>query len=167
MGSFSKTFAANGGFVLCSAAVKQYLSFYSGPTIFSNAISPMQIAAVSRAFDIIFSEEGNLLRRQLLANVNLLRSEMSMRGLAAAGRPSPICPIFVGDEKVARVTSRHVTANGLLANLVEFPAVARGKARFRFQVMANHTSEAIRRAAEILAYSRSEAEKLMATMARE
>ena len=39
--------------------------------------------------------------------------------------------------------------NGLLANLVEFPAVARGKSRFRFQVMATHTETQVDRAVEI------------------
>jgi len=67
-------------------------------------------------------------------------------------------PVFVGDEKVARLTSKHLTGNGLLANLVEFPAVALGRARFRFQVMACHESTAIERAAEIMAASRSAAE---------
>src|ERR1700738_4906083 len=36
MGSFSKTFASNGGFVACkSRAVKEYLRFYSAPATFS------------------------------------------------------------------------------------------------------------------------------------
>ena len=43
MGSFSKTFASNGGFVACkSRAVKEYLRFYSAPATFSNALSPVQ-----------------------------------------------------------------------------------------------------------------------------
>jgi len=41
MGSFSKTFASNGGFVACKIrAVKEYLRFYSAPATFSNALSP-------------------------------------------------------------------------------------------------------------------------------
>jgi len=35
---------------------------------------------------------------------------------------------------------------GLLANLVEFPAVPKGQARFRMQVMAKHSDEHIRAA---------------------
>ena len=47
MGSFSKTFASNGGFVSCnSAAVKQYLKFYGCSATFSNALSPVQAATV-------------------------------------------------------------------------------------------------------------------------
>ena len=54
MGSFSKTFASNGGFVAFkSRAVKEYLRFYSSPTTFSNALSPVQAAIVLKAFDIV------------------------------------------------------------------------------------------------------------------
>jgi 7-keto-8-aminopelargonate synthetase-like enzyme len=47
MGSFSKTFASNGGFVACkSRAIKEYLRFYSPSASFSYALSPMQAAVV-------------------------------------------------------------------------------------------------------------------------
>jgi glycine C-acetyltransferase len=56
MGSFSKTFASNGGFVACkNRAVKEYLRFFSSPATFSNAMSPMQAACVLKAFEIIDS----------------------------------------------------------------------------------------------------------------
>ena len=58
MGSFSKTFASNGGFVSCnSVAVKQYLKFYGCSATFSNALSPVQAATVTKAFEIVQSEK--------------------------------------------------------------------------------------------------------------
>ncbi len=76
MGSFSKTFASNGGFVACrSRALKEYLRFYSPSATFSNALSPMQAAVVTKALDIIQSEEGRQLRQSLMDNVHLLRRE--------------------------------------------------------------------------------------------
>jgi 7-keto-8-aminopelargonate synthetase-like enzyme len=63
--------------------------------------------------------------------------------------------VFVGGEPLARLTSKHVFHLGMAANLVEFPAVARGKARFRFQVMANHKLEDMDRAAEIMAEAKA------------
>ncbi len=59
MGSFSKTFGSNGGFVACkSAAVKQYLKFYGCSATFSNALSPVQAATVTKAFEIVQSDQG-------------------------------------------------------------------------------------------------------------
>ena len=56
MGSFSKTFASNGGFVACrNRAVKEYLRFYSPPATFSNALSQAQAAVVLKAFEIVES----------------------------------------------------------------------------------------------------------------
>jgi len=45
MGSFSKTFASNGGFVACnSPEVKEYLRYFGSSGTFSNALSPVQAA---------------------------------------------------------------------------------------------------------------------------
>lgn len=151
MGSFSKTFASNGGFVLCSPVIYDYLCYHSPSHVFSNALSPVQAGVVLQAADIVFSDEGQGLRDRLLDNVLALRREMTERGLHVGGGPSPIVPVFVGDEQLARVTSSHLTERGLLANLVEFPAVARGKARFRFQVMPTHSPQTAETAAQIMA----------------
>lgn len=151
MGSFSKTFASNGGFVLCSPPIHNYLRYFSPPFLFSNALSPVQAAVVMGAAQIVFSDEGDSLRRRLMSNILALRQAMTEHGIYVGGGPSPIVPAFVGEESVAQQASAYLAQNGLLANLVEFPAVPRGAARFRFQVMPTHTSHDARTAAAILA----------------
>jgi 7-keto-8-aminopelargonate synthetase-like enzyme len=162
MGSFSKTFASNGGFVLCSPTVYEYLCYYSPSHLFSNALSPVQASVVLKAADIVFSEEGQSLREQLMDNVLALRQAMQNKGLQVGGSPSPIVPVYVGAETLARYASGFLTEQGLLANLVEFPAVARGKARFRFQVMPSHSAVSADTAATILASAVQEAQALIA-----
>ena len=152
MGSFSKTFASNGGFVATNdRAVKEYLRFYSPSCTFSNALSPAQVAAVAAALDIVDSEEGVLLRDRLMFNISLLREQIHERGMEIYGDPSAIVAVKTGDEGLARLVSRELPELGLLANLVEFPAVGKGQARFRLQVMAGHTSQDIVMAADRLA----------------
>jgi 7-keto-8-aminopelargonate synthetase-like enzyme len=144
MGSFSKTFASNGGFVSCnSPAVKQYLKFYGCSGTFSNALSPVQAATVTKAFEIIQSDRGHALRRQMMDRVLRLRAGFHNAGLQLIGNPSAIVPVVVGDEALARRVSRRLPTLGVVANLVEFPAVAKGNARFRFQVMPSHTDQNI------------------------
>ncbi|MBL9150850.1 MAG: aminotransferase class I/II-fold pyridoxal phosphate-dependent enzyme [Verrucomicrobiales bacterium] len=150
VGSFSKTFGTNGGFIACDRIVRQYLAAYSPPHIFSNAISPMQSAVALRAMDLAFSSEGDRLREQLHGNVLKLRNLFERSGAVVSGIPSPIVPVFVGEETLARRVSREIFNRGLLANLVEFPAVPRGRARFRFQVMATHGPQEIEQAAGIM-----------------
>ena len=158
MGSFSKTFGSNGGFVATkSRAVKEYLRFFSPTTTFSNALSPVQCAIVTRAFDIVDSAEGDMLRDKMMSNVLNLRSTLNARGLGVYGEPSAIVCVKMGSEALARLVSRRLPDAGLLANLVEYPAVGRGAARFRMQVMANHSPENISSAVDILNKSYQEA----------
>jgi glycine C-acetyltransferase len=160
MGSFSKTFASNGGFVASKTrAVKEYLRFYSAPATFSNALSPAQAATILKAFDIVDSFEGRVLRLELLANVMTLRRELTAAGLEYYGDPSAIVCVKMGSEGLARLVSRRLPDLGLVANLVEFPAVPKGAARIRMQVMANHTEENISEAVRILKTAKTLAEQ--------
>jgi glycine C-acetyltransferase len=144
MGSFSKTFASNGGFVcINSPAVREYIRYFGSAGTFSNALSPVQSAIVLKAFEIIRSEEGRQLRASLMKNILHLRSELEKMGLEVIGNPSAIVSAKVGDEALARMVSQRLPELGVVANLVEFPAVAKGSARFRLQVMAKHTKENI------------------------
>jgi 7-keto-8-aminopelargonate synthetase-like enzyme len=159
MGSFSKTFASNGGFVACrSRAVKEYLRFYSAPATFSNALSPVQAATVLKAFEIVESVEGQALRSALMANVLNLRHQLREAGLDYYGDPSAIVCVKMGSEGLARLVSKQLPDLGLVANLVEFPAVPKGAARIRMQVMANHSEENIAGAVQILKTARQQAE---------
>jgi 7-keto-8-aminopelargonate synthetase-like enzyme len=149
MGSFSKTFGSNGGFVATnSRSVKEYLRFYSPSCTFSNSLSPVQVATVTKALDIVQSEEGKQLRRALMNNIVSLRAQIRARGMDVYGDPSAIVAVKTGDEALARMTSRALPELGLISNLVEYPAVGKGQARFRLQVMAGHTAEEITAAAD-------------------
>jgi glycine C-acetyltransferase len=159
MGSFSKTFASNGGFVACkSRAVKEYLRFYSAPATFSNALSPVQAATILKAFDIVDSAEGRERREAMMANILCLRGKLREAGLDYYGDPSAIVCVKMGTEGLARLVSKRLPKMGLIANLVEFPAVPKGAARIRMQVMANHSEDEITEAVRIIKTAREEAE---------
>jgi glycine C-acetyltransferase len=174
MGSFSKTFASNGGFVASnSPAVKQYLKFYGCSNTFSNAMSPVSAGTVTKAFEIIKSEKGQQLRWQLLKRVVQMRDALTAAGLSVIGDPSAIVPVLVGDEALARMVSRRLPELEVIANLVEYPAVAKGNARFRLQMMPSHTAENVMelaarlRAAVDLAQPEYEEYRASAPQARE
>lgn len=178
MGSFSKTFASNGGFVASARrSVKEYLRYYSSPNTFSNAMSPVNAAIVSKAFDIVRSPEGAELRGKMMTNVTMLRGLLVQCGLETYGDPSAIVCVKMGSEARARLVSRRLPSMGLLANLVEFPAVPKGQARFRLQVMAKHSQhdvmDAVRRLSESAVAAAEEEQALadgrttLATLARD
>jgi glycine C-acetyltransferase len=158
MGSFSKTFASNGGFVACNRrSVKEYLKYYASPCTFSNALSPTQAAVVLKAFEIVDSAEGSALRDSLMTNIRLLRELLHGTGFETYGDPSPIVCVKMGSEGLARLVARRLPELGLLSNLVEFPAVPKGQARFRMQVMARHSSRDIIDSVHRLGVARADA----------
>ncbi len=151
MGAFSKSFCSNGGFVASrSPALKQYVKMFGGSHFFSNALSPMQTAVVLEATRIIRSSEGDLLRGRLFKAIHALRDELEARELTCLGSPSPIVPLLIGNEKLARTANRLLFDRGVLAFMVEFPVTPTGSSRFRLQVQANHRPEEAREAARII-----------------
>ncbi|MET0254451.1 MAG: pyridoxal phosphate-dependent aminotransferase family protein, partial [Luteibacter sp.] len=164
MGSFSKTFASNGGFILTrQQSVREHLKYFAAPHIFSNALSPIQAAVVLAALGIVDSPEGNLRRRSLLARVLQLRRSLEAQGFACMGSPSPIVPVILGEEGFGRVVTRSLADAGVIANLVEYPGVPRGTSRLRLQVMADHSSDDIGRAVRGIVQARDEARTLFST----
>ncbi|MDF3835199.1 aminotransferase class I/II-fold pyridoxal phosphate-dependent enzyme [Cupriavidus basilensis] len=150
MGSFSKSFASNGGFVASNRpAVKEYLRFYASPNTFSNALSPVQVATILKSTRIIQSSEGETRRKALMNAIHALRTALELRGRIVLGSPSPIVPVHVGTDAVARLACGVMAERGLITNLVEYPAVSLNTARLRLQVMSEHSAFDCKLAAEI------------------
>lgn len=167
VGAFSKTFASNGGFMATrNPAVRQFVRVMGGPHIFSNALLPTQAAVVLEALRIVRSEEGEALRTKARENSMALRAAFAERGIDCLGEPSNVVPVPVGDPKVARLAAKLVFERGIFANLVEYPAVRLRETRFRMQVMATHTPEQTRQAAEVVSGAIEEARRLVKSQSR-
>ena len=111
-----------------------------------------------KTFDIVDSNEGREQREALMANILSLRHQLREAGLEYYGDPSAIVCVKMGTEGLARLVSKRLPELGLIANLVEFPAVPKGAARIRMQVMANHTEQNIADAVQVLKTARQQAE---------
>lgn len=158
MGSFSKTFASNGGFVACNhPALKLALRSSCGPLTFTNALSPIQAAIVLKALEIVASAEGAERRARLLDNVLRLRSGLGDEGFDVLGQPSAIVPTLIGDTALSRLATRYALEGGAIVNLVEAPAVSRNTCRWRLQVMSAHSSEHVEQMVTLAAKARRNA----------
>lgn len=150
VGSFSRAFAANGGFVAGShPALKPALRLACGPQTESNAISPVQAAIALAALDLIASEEGAERRNRLAANAQRLHDGLRAAGFAPAGQPGPVVTLRFARLEEARRLTAEVLAHGGLVNLDEGPlappgaALANAAAMWRLKVMADHTADEI------------------------
>ena len=162
IGSFSKVFAANGGFAsTSSAAIREYLRPYAPSHTFSNAISPPQCAAALKAIEIVRSAEGDLLREKVSQVAHVLRETLATSGVVCLGKPGPLVPVLLGREAVGRITAALCFDHGVFANLIEYPAVSVGACRLRMQVMATHTRDEAQQAAELIGWACHFAEQLL------
>ena len=158
MGSFSKSFAANGGFLAThSPAVRNYVKMYSSSHLFSNALSPIQSAVALAAGRIMTTPEGDELRARLMKVSLAMRKEFAELGLECRGQPGPIVPVMIGSEPVARICHRLLQRQNIAAMIIEYPLVSVGAARFRLQIMASHSVEDAVTAARAIAQAVSEA----------
>ncbi|MDB5748399.1 MAG: 8-amino-7-oxononanoate synthase [Massilia sp.] len=147
IGAFSKTFAANGGFVASnSRAVKRQLQLFAGPYGSSSALSPVQAACVLEALRIARSPEGDAMRAALLGNALALRAHLAETGMRCLGLPAPIVPLWIGNEQVARLAGRSLAREGVFVDVLEFS----GAARLRLQVMAGHRPAQLRQGARAI-----------------
>lgn len=74
MGSFSKTFGTNGGFVCTnSKPFFMFLEMFSTGKIFTNYISPVQCAVALKCFELVQSSYGDEQRAKLKRNIQLVR----------------------------------------------------------------------------------------------
>ncbi len=154
VGSFSKTFATNGGFIATrDPALADFLRYLAPTTTFSSALTSPQVATALSALRLVRSNEGERRRSALLCAAHTLRSSLTAHGLPLLGQASPIVPVLVGRDDVARLAARTLSSAGILANLIEYPAVSRATARFRLQVMSDHTRVACTTAAHHIAHA--------------
>ncbi|TXM66467.1 aminotransferase class I/II-fold pyridoxal phosphate-dependent enzyme [Methylobacterium sp. WL12] len=165
MGSFSKTFASNGGFVACNnPSLKLALRYNCGPLTFTNAMSPVQCAIVLKCIDIIESDEGAERRSLLMDNSTYMRSQLKEVGFKVLGQPSAVIPVILGGNGLSRLMTRYTFEAGGIMNLVEYPAVSKNTCRWRLQVMALHKREHVDHFIQLAVGARSKAEAHLATL---
>ncbi len=148
VGTLSKAIGGYGGFVGCSATMRQVLVNRARSFIYSTGLPPACIGAARAALAILASEPG--MGERLMAKVNLLAGLLAEAGLAEAQPQSQILSIRVGGNDEAVRLSQLLWDRGVLAMAVRPPTVPAGTARLRLSVTLAHTDDALRIAARTI-----------------
>jgi 8-amino-7-oxononanoate synthase len=144
-GTLSKAIGCTGGFVAGNHVLIEYLVNRARSFIFSTAPSASIAAAAVQSIQIIRSDEGTQLRKQLWNHVNLFSQLMLDR---IPQKPqSPIVPVIVGDETKALAGSHALRDAGFFAPAIRFPTVARDSARIRITLSSTHQKTIIKKLA--------------------
>ena len=148
MGTFSKSFAALGGFIATDSVTANYLRHNSRSYIFSASITPASTAAVNAALDIMESEPERI--EHLWKVTNYALEGFRNIGCEIGHTSTPIIPLFIRDnDKTFAVTRDHLE-DGIFVNPVVSPAVPSQDTLIRFSLMATHTIEQVDRALECI-----------------
>ncbi|MCU1447970.1 MAG: Glycine C-acetyltransferase [Acidimicrobiales bacterium] len=142
MGTFSKSLASCGGFVIGPRTVLDHLRIACHPFLFTASGVPAAVAAALCALRIAMEEDWR--REAVQARAAQLRTGLRELGYTVAGDPvSPIVPVHIGEDWDALRTWRALLDNGVYTNCAVAPAVAPHKALLRTSVMATHTERHI------------------------
>lgn len=139
MGTFSKSFAALGGFIASDKDTINYLRHHARTYIFSASCTPASIAAASAALDIMLSEPERIDNLWKLTNYAL--DGFRQMGCEIGHTSTPIIPLFIRDNNLTFTIVRDLFESGIFVNPVVAPAVASQDTLIRFSLMATHTIE--------------------------
>ncbi|WP_050614856.1 glycine C-acetyltransferase [Bacillus testis] len=144
VGTLSKAIGVLGGYVASSKTLCDYLIQKGRPFLFSTSHPPAVTIACMEAIDIL-QEEPQLIDR-LWENTTFFKKGLHGLGFNTGVSETPITPVMVGDETLAIALSDALKQEGIFAQSIAFPTVAKGKARIRTIVTAQHSREELQQA---------------------
>jgi len=149
--TLGKAFGVNGGYVVGSRRLVEFLREKSPFYVYSNPITPGEAAAAAKSLEILDSEEGHSRLARLRAVTDRLRDGLARLGLESIPGEHPIVPLLVRDTGRTRQLVRRLRENGVLATGLAYPVVPRGEEEIRFQLSAEHTAADVDEVLAVLA----------------
>jgi len=141
MGTFSKSFASLGGFVVGDKDVITHIKHTARSLIFSASMTPAAVASVQTALDIIKSEPQR--RKRLWEITERVLKGFKEIGFDTGKSQSPVIPVIIGEDEKCFAFWQRLYTEGVFANPVISPATPPGRALIRTSYMASHTDEDI------------------------
>ncbi len=138
-GTFSKSFASLGGFLVGDRTVIEYIRHKSPAHIFSASMPPANVATVLKSLEILQSEPWRLERLEEISNY--MRANLRDLGFNVWSSQTPIIPVVVGEMMKCFQFWKDLFEEGVYVNAVVPPAVPQGQALVRTSYMATHTNE--------------------------
>src|SRR4051812_12230475 len=149
VGTLSKAIGALGGYVAGTRNLIEFLYHRARPFLFSTSHPPAVAAACIAAIDVLMEEPAIIDR--LWENTRFFKSGLEAIGFNTGASESPITPVVTGDGALAMKLSDRLFQEGVFAQGIAFPTVAKDKARVRTIVTATHTRDELQFALDVFA----------------
>ena len=140
MGTFSKSFASLGGFIVAKRAVINYIKHQSPALIFSASPTPASVASALAALKVM--EQHPELVTKLHQNASRVREGLRNLGFRVIGQPETgIVSVIIGDTDKTLVFTKELFDAGVFVNAFVRPGVPPGMEMLRTSYMASHENE--------------------------
>jgi len=149
VGTLSKAIGALGGYVAGSRSLIDFLYHRARPFLFSTSHPPSVAATCLAALDLL--EQEPALIERLWENTRFFKAGLAAHGFNTGLSESPITPVIAGEGSLAMKLSDRLFAEGVFAQGIAYPTVARDKARVRTIVTATHTRDELQFALDTFA----------------
>jgi 8-amino-7-oxononanoate synthase len=147
MGTFSKSLASLGGFVVGDESVIHYMKHHARAFIFSASPAPASIASVLAALEILQKEPERI--ELLWKNIYKMRQGFLDIGYNIGKSESAVIPLEIGEDMLTFKFWRALFDNGVFTNTAVSPAVEPSHALIRTSYMATQTTDMLDRALEV------------------
>uniref|UniRef100_A0A3Q3IYA0 Aminotransferase class I/classII large domain-containing protein n=1 Tax=Monopterus albus TaxID=43700 RepID=A0A3Q3IYA0_MONAL len=134
---------AAGGYTVGPKPLIDLLRQRSRPYLFSNSLPPPVVGCATRAVELLLASSE--IAQSMAAKTMRFRNKMTQAGFTIAGSAHPICPVMLGDARLASLMADDMLKLGVYVIGFSYPVVPKGKARIRVQISAAHTDEDIDR----------------------
>jgi len=135
IGSLSKAFSVMGGFIAAKQPLIDHYLMNARQRLMSIALTIPDTAALLEAVTML--GESERLVQKLWGNVDYLRKGFTELGFDIGHSDTPIIPVMLGDEDLAKAFGAKLFEQGVFASPIVFPMVPRGTARVRVIVSAS------------------------------
>ncbi len=139
MGTFSKSLASLGGYIVSSEDVIHYVKHISRPFIFSASITPSNAAAALEALNILEQEPQRV--KRLLNIGDYMRNGFKRLDIPIGNSQTPIIPVMTWENERTFKITRLLLEEGVYVNPIIAPAVKPGQCLLRTSYTATHTNE--------------------------
>jgi len=139
MGTFSKSFASLGGFVVGDKKVISYIKHFARALIFSASITPASVATVLVTLDVIETEPER--RERLWQITEKMKSGFQAMGYDTGPSETPVIPLMIGKDELTFMLWKLLREDGVFTNPVIYPAVPKDQALIRTSYSATHSDE--------------------------
>ena len=146
MGTFTKSFGANGGYIAGDKVMIDKLRVSNAGTLYGETPTPIVLSQISSALRIIIGEiapgQGEERLQRLAFNSRYLRLGLKRLGFIIYGHDdSPIIPLMLYNPAKMPAFSHEMLRRKISVVVVGYPATPLVSSRARFCVSASHTKD--------------------------